>query len=87
MAKKKSRPSYTSRGTGKSVSNARAAGGRSLTSPIDRMLDKREAWAKGQNPNLVMANPNPNETNRPFIKLKANAVWGDPRKVRGYENR
>jgi hypothetical protein len=86
MAKKK-RAKYTSKGTGKSVSNARAAGGRSLTTPLDRALDKRQAWKEGRNPTLTVPNPNPLETNRKFIRVKATSVWGDPRKVKAFEIR
>ena len=87
MGKKKSRAKYTSKGTGKSVSNARARGGRSLTDKFDVALNKLEAWKKGLNPKVTVANPNPQETNRPFIRVALNVLLGDPRKRKGFEIR
>ena len=39
--------------------------------------NKRDAWAKGKRVMLTIANPNNNETNKPFIRVPANEVWGD----------
>lgn len=36
---------------------------------------KYQAWSKGKNVVLTIPNPNPNETNKRFIRVNANEVW------------
>jgi len=40
-------------------------------------INKRAAWASGKNVVLTIANPNTNETNKPFIRVPAHEQWGD----------
>jgi hypothetical protein len=40
-------------------------------------INKRSAWASGKNVVLTIANPNTNETNKPFIRVPAHEQWGD----------
>lgn len=51
--------------------------GRSYT---DRLLTKHNAWLNGDDPWIVIPNVNTNETNKPFVKIRANTLWGDPKK-------
>jgi len=44
-----------------------------------RLLNQRRAWAKGKNVVLTIDNPNKNETEKPFIKVKARDIWGSPK--------
>jgi hypothetical protein len=54
---------YTSKGERRSSIGYRDA-------PDQRMLNKIRALNKGKDVVFTMANPNKNETNRPFIKVK-----------------
>lgn len=45
----------------------------------ERMLNKVEAYWKGLNPTITIENPNKEQTNKRFIKTKANEVWGNPK--------
>lgn len=78
MAKTSKKPQYTSKGerpsTSASTLNAvRKEGGTSL-----KLLNQQDAWLKGQNPWLNVENPNPNETNKKRIRVRANNYWGNP---------
>jgi len=42
-----------------------------------------DAYLKGRNPWLTVPNSNTNETNKRFIRVKSEDVWGNP-KNRGY---
>lgn len=44
-----------------------------------RMVNQRAAWVKGKNVMLTIPNPNPNETNKLFIRVSAKSVWGSPK--------
>ena len=74
MGKKKQRASQTSKGE---VGNPMKT---SIRTPATRMVNQRDAWAKGKNVVLTIPNPNPNETNKPFIRVNAWEKWGNPRK-------
>jgi hypothetical protein len=37
------------------------------------------AYLKGRNPWLTVPNPNTNETNKKFIRVKAEDLWGNPK--------
>lgn len=43
-----------------------------------RALAQLAAWKQGKNVVLTIANPNTNETNKPFIRVPATQVWGSP---------
>lgn len=45
----------------------------------ERMLNQRQAWAKGKNVVLTIENPNKNETHKRFIRVNARDVWGSPK--------
>ena len=46
------------------------------------ILNKLEAWIKGQNPWMTIENPNKNETNKRFIRVKANEYFGGTYKTK-----
>jgi hypothetical protein len=41
----------------------------------DRVLNQLDAFRKGRNVMLTIPNPNPNETNKRFIRVPASQVW------------
>lgn len=43
------------------------------------LMNKIEAWRLMKNPWITIPNPS-GATNKKFIKVKANDIWGDPRK-------
>jgi len=45
----------------------------------ERMFNQRAAWAKGKNVVLTIPNPNPNETDKRFIRVNAKDLWGSPK--------
>lgn len=48
---------------------------RGYMSSGERMMNQREAFNLGKNVMLTIANPNPNETNRLFIRVPARQIW------------
>lgn len=78
--KKKSREHRTSAGIvgkNKKVINAL----RRERSQIEDALNRVKAWKEFRNPWITIANPNKTETAKKFIKVKANDLWGDPKKT------
>jgi len=45
----------------------------------EKEMYKVNAYWAGKNPWITIANPNPNETNKRFIRVKANTLWGTPK--------
>jgi len=81
MAKGKggSGKTYTSKGEHSNVSRSTRSAVRQSKSGADKARDKQLAWLKGQNPWVTIENPNKEETNKRFIRVKANEVWGNPK--------
>lgn len=79
--KKKQRESKTSAGLVGSPKKSRNKSDPNY--PMQRALNQQKAFLQGKNVVLTIPNPNPNETNRRFIRVNARDVWGDP-KNRGY---
>jgi len=82
MGKKSQRSSQTSKG--KTHQNPKRLGNRmekqkrlDYTGTFLQGSNKRTAWARGKRVMLTVPNPNTNETNKPFIRVNANEVWGD----------
>ena len=78
MGKKKGGKSkgYTSSGVNTNVDKSvRNAMRRTYMASGDRMMNQRAAFNSGKNVVLTIPNPNPNETNRPFIRIPARQVW------------
>jgi len=82
MAKGKSSSgkNYTSKGERSNVSSKTLSGMRKDKYEGDKMLDLQRAWVKGQNPWMTIENPNKNETNKRFIRVKMNDTnLGNPK--------
>lgn len=47
---------------------------------VEKLLFKQKAWRKGRNPWLVVPNLNTSEKAKRYVRVRANEVWGDPRK-------
>ena len=71
MGKKKSRASQTSKGERRNV----VAGISDDRTELQKVNDKMKAHLKGKNVMLTIANPNKNETAKPFIRVPAKQEW------------
>lgn len=76
MGKKRLRKKMVSKGIRSKVSNGTVRAVNSAREAVDIHLNKVEAWAKGLNPWLTVPNPNKAETNKLFIKVRANSYYG-----------
>lgn len=45
----------------------------------ERIMNQLRAWKRGKNVVVTIENPNKNETNKRFIRVRAIDIWGDPR--------
>jgi hypothetical protein len=78
MAKKKGGKSKgaVSQGIHSNVSKAvRKAMRRDYMASGDRIMNQRLAFKQGKNVVVTVANPNPNETNKRYIRVPANQIW------------
>ena len=75
--KKKQRTQQTSKGQRRNV----VAGLGDDRTPLQKLLDKQEAWKQGKRVMLTVPNPNKNETKARFFRVEAKTVWGSPNKV------
>lgn len=41
----------------------------------DRLINQRAAFDAGKNVMVTIANPNPNELDKPFIRVNAKTIW------------
>lgn len=74
MGKKKSRTQYTSKGVvGRPTRSRKRHWEEGYQS--DRIMNQLKAYLQGKRVILTIANPNKNETNKPFIKVPAHEVW------------
>lgn len=76
MAKKKTRSKYTSKGQGTNVTASITKAVRKEIDYIDRMINQLNAWSKGRRTMVTIENPNPNETNKRYIRQEGNIVFG-----------
>ena len=72
MAKKSSGKTYTSKGERKNVANSIRNSIRADLDSGQDMLNRQKAWMNGSNPWVTMANPNKEETNKKFIRVRYN---------------
>ncbi len=78
MGKKKaSGKHYVSKGIHSNVSVDTVKGVRRNRPLGTDLQNKMKAWRAGKNPWVTIANPNPNQTNKRFIRVAANKLWGD----------
>ena len=75
----KTKTSNVSKGERRSVSRATCNAVKRDRTYIEKIMFKQKAWLKGQNPWITVDNPNPNETNKRKIRIRANQAWGDPK--------
>ena len=48
----------------------------STTKKLERLINKRNQFAKGKNVVLTILNPIKSETDKPFIRVNAKEIWG-----------
>lgn len=78
MGKKRSRQKYTSKGQRSNVAKSTLKMVSNDVSLIDKALNIIKSWKKGQNPWVTIHNPD-NQTNKRFVKVKANDLYGNPK--------
>lgn len=83
MGKKRTRKGYKSKGQHGSVSKALARAVRATRTEFQKLEFKMRAWSKGLNPWITIANPSTNQTNKPYIRVRADELWGKPN--RGFD--
>lgn len=49
------------------------------------MLDKYSAYLKGTNPWITIPNPDKQQTNKKFIRVRANQHWDNPKERNGFK--
>lgn len=79
MGKKRLRKKTISKGKHSSMSSALCAAVRAERDPYDVFQNKIDAWKNFKNPWVTIANPVKSETNRPFIRVRANDYFGSPK--------
>lgn len=82
MGKKKTRSKVTSGGVHSSVNKNLTRAVRAARTEQEKNAFKINAWSKLQNPWITIANPNKEATNRRFIRVRANDLWGKPKSAR-----
>tara|TARA_B100001057_G_C22333852_1_gene750612 strand:- start:320 stop:556 length:237 start_codon:yes stop_codon:yes gene_type:complete len=73
MGKKKSGTQYTSKGIVGTTRSRKRHWEEGYQS--DRIMNQLKAHLAGKRVMLTIANPNNNETNKPFIKVPASTIW------------
>ena len=83
MARKKGGKSkgFVSKGEHSNVSKHTRKLMRRQTTELQTALNKQEAFKQGKNVMLTIPNPNKKERNKPFIRVNAKEVWGNPNKA------
>ena len=79
--KKSSGKHYTSKGERRNVAKwvTKANRREYLANGLEVNLNKQEAWRLGKKVFLTIKNPAATKgSNRPFIRVPANEVWGNP---------
>ena len=79
MAKKSSGKTYVSKGIHSNVKSSTLSAIREERYEAEKHINVQKAWLKGQNPWVTIPNPNKEQTNKKFIRVKANEVWGHPK--------
>ena len=72
-SKKSNGKNYASKGERRNVVNGKQRS--SDVSNLDTVSNKMKAFKKGKLVWLTVPNPNTNETNKKFIRVKASEVW------------
>lgn len=53
-------------------------------SGADKMLNLQREHKRGKNPWVTIENPDREQTNKRFIRVKSNELWGNPKNTRSY---
>jgi hypothetical protein len=77
MGKKSSRTQYVSKGI---VGTTKSRSKSDEDYKSRRAYNQMKAFISGKNVVLTIPNPNPNETNKRFIKVNARDVWKSSRR-------
>lgn len=80
MGKKRQRSKVTSKGIHSSVAKSTIRQVRGDRSEQQKRAFKVAAWLKLQNPWITIENPNKEATNRRVIRVRANELWGNPKR-------
>jgi hypothetical protein len=78
MGKKKTRKTYKSAGMHSNVAKSTLRLAREGVSSMEKELNKVKAWREGKNPWITVEN-NQRGTNKPFYKVRANELYGNPK--------
>lgn len=79
MAKKSSGKTYVSKGIHSNVKSGTLSAVKSERDPSEKIMNAQQAWLKGQNPWVTLDNPNKEQTNKRFIRVRSNDIWGHPK--------
>lgn len=82
MGKKVLRKKRTSKGANSSVNKALATKVRAELRSVHGYSNLVNSWKNLQNPWLTIENPSKEQTNRKFIRVRANDYWGNPKFVK-----
>ncbi len=74
-----SKGKYESAGIHSNVSKRTLNGIKAARHPLEKMMNIQAAWLKGKNPWITLENPNKNETNKRFIRVRTNDILGHPK--------
>jgi hypothetical protein len=77
MGKKVKRKTQVSKGIHSNVDAWTLKAMRNSVSELDKALHKLEAWRRGKNPWITVPGT---ATNARFVKVRANSVYGNPKK-------
>ncbi len=78
MGKKRSRSTYTSKGQRPNVSSSLLKLVSRSRDFFEKEFNKIDAWKKGKNPWITIENVG-GETNKKYIKVRANDYFGNPK--------
>lgn len=82
MGKKKSSGvKYTSKGTHSTISNKTKKMLRRSRDYGDRIESQLAAWSRGRHTMITIENPNSKETNKRFIRVEGNIVFGPWKRI------
>lgn len=76
MGKKRHRSKKTSKGQRQSISRTTVRLVRSDRTEGDKYINKLKAWMKGKKGYVTIANPNPSEVDKPYIKVTFEQHFG-----------
>lgn len=79
MGKKRLRKTRKSKGQRSLVSSGLTRAVRSERTYLDKLDGIIKAWEAHLNPWITIANPSKSETNRPFIRVRTNDYWYNPK--------